>query len=112
MHKGSVTHRFCPRETSYGRSSGDPPFPPPRALETPHTVFDSADAPEALFILQTLKLSVVYKSTLLFRRMCCLAETRYFIKALSTIATGNPYPPNCRQGHLDLIIDIQLGHIK
>ena len=81
---------------------------PPRALETSHTVFDSADAPEALFILQTLKLSVVYKSTLLFRRMCCLAETRFFIQALSTIATENPYPPNCRQGHLDLIIDIQL----
>jgi hypothetical protein len=39
-----------------------PPPPPPRALETSHTVFDSADAPEALFILQTLKFSVVYKS--------------------------------------------------
>jgi hypothetical protein len=37
-----------------------------RALETSHTVFDSVDAPEALFILQTLKLSVGYKSTLLF----------------------------------------------
>ena len=27
--KGSVTYWFCPRETSYGRSSGDPPPHPP-----------------------------------------------------------------------------------
>ena len=44
-----VIYRFCPRETSYGRSSGAPPYPP---LETSQTFFDSAEAPEALFILQ------------------------------------------------------------
>ena len=31
-------------------------------LETSRTFFDSAEAPEALFILQVLGLSVVYKS--------------------------------------------------
>ena len=37
------------------------PFTPP--LETLRTFFNSAEAPEALFILQALGLSVVYKST-------------------------------------------------
>ena len=45
--KESVTYRFCPRERSYGRSSGDPP-----PLETSHTFFDTAEAPETLFFLQ------------------------------------------------------------
>ena len=41
-----VAYRFCLRETSYGRFSGNStPIPP-----------------EALFILQALRLSVVYKS--------------------------------------------------
>ena len=35
---------------------------PPPPLETSRTFFDSAEAPEALFILQALGLSVVYKS--------------------------------------------------
>ena len=58
--KGSVTYRFCPRETSYGRSSGDPPPHPP--LETSRTFFDTTEAPAALFIVQALRLSAVYKS--------------------------------------------------
>ena len=33
-----VTYRYCQRETSYGRSSGDTPPPPP--LETSRTFFD------------------------------------------------------------------------
>ena len=45
--KGSVTYRYCPRETSYGHSSGDPPHP--RLRNVTH-------------FLQTLRLSVVYKS--------------------------------------------------
>ena len=49
-YKGSVTYRFCPRETSHGRSSGDPPPP----LETSRTFFDSPEAFEALFIVQAL----------------------------------------------------------
>ena len=61
--KGSVTHQFCPRETSCGRFSADPPPPtPPPPFETSRTFFSSAEAPEALFILQALRLSVVYKS--------------------------------------------------
>ena len=40
---------------------GDPP-PHHPLLETPRTFFDSAKAPEALFILQALRLNVVYKS--------------------------------------------------
>ena len=55
-NKGSVTYRFCPRETSYGRSSGDPP----PTLETSRTFFDTAEAPDALFIVQALRLSAVY----------------------------------------------------
>ena len=54
LAKGSVTYRFCPRETSYRRSSGDPPPPP---LETSRTFFDFFR-----FILQALRLTVVYKS--------------------------------------------------
>ena len=34
--------------------------PPP--LETSRTFFDSTEAPEALFIVQALRLSAVYKS--------------------------------------------------
>ena len=37
-----------------------PPSPPP--LETSHTFFDTAEAPGALFIVQALRLSAVYKS--------------------------------------------------
>ena len=36
--------------------------PPPPPLETSRTFFDSAEAPEALFILPALGLSVMYKS--------------------------------------------------
>ena len=51
--KESVTYGFCPRETSYGRSSGDaPPHPYPRLCR------DSV----AFFILQALRASVLYKS--------------------------------------------------
>ena len=46
-HKGSFIYRFCSRETLYGRSSGDP-----LPLEMSRTFFDSAEAPETLFILQ------------------------------------------------------------
>ena len=53
---GSVTYRFCSRETLYGRSSGDPPPPP---LEMSRTFFGSAEAPEALFILHAYGLSDV-----------------------------------------------------
>ena len=61
--KGSVTYQFCPRETSYGRFSGySPPTTPPLLFETSRTFFSCAKAPEALFILQALRLSVVYKS--------------------------------------------------
>jgi hypothetical protein len=35
-NKGSLTYRFCPRETSYVRFSGGPPPP----LETSHIVID------------------------------------------------------------------------
>ena len=35
---------------------------PPSPLEMSRTFFDSAKAPEVLFILQALRLSVVYKS--------------------------------------------------
>ena len=51
--KGSVTCRFCPRETSYGRSFGDPPHPHP--LRNVTHFF-------RLFILQALRLSVEYKN--------------------------------------------------
>ena len=34
----------------------------PSPLETSHTFFDSAEAPKALFIVQALRLSAVYKS--------------------------------------------------
>ena len=37
------------------------PHPP---LETSRTLFDTVEAPEALFIVQALRLSAVYKSTL------------------------------------------------
>ena len=33
----------------------------PSPLETSHTFFDSAEAPKALFIVQVLRLSAVYK---------------------------------------------------
>ena len=60
--KGSVTYQFCPRETSYGRFSGDPP-PTNAPFLKRHALFSAlAEAPEALFILQALRLSVVYKS--------------------------------------------------
>ena len=55
-----ITYRFRPRETSYGRSSGDPPTPP--LLEISHTFFDTAEAHEAIFFLQIEGLSDVYKS--------------------------------------------------
>ena len=37
--KGSVTYRYCPRETSYGRSFEDPP-PTHSPLETSRAFFD------------------------------------------------------------------------
>ena len=55
IYWGSVTNRFCPRETSYGRSSGSPQS----TLETSCTFFDFAEGPGALFTLQPLRLSVV-----------------------------------------------------
>ena len=36
--------------------------PPPPPLETSRTFFDTTEAPEALFIVQALRLSAVYKS--------------------------------------------------
>ena len=53
LSKRNVSYRFYPRETSYGRSSD----PPPPLLETSRTFFDFAEGPEALFILQALRLS-------------------------------------------------------
>ena len=41
---------------------GTHPSGTPTPLETSCTFFDSAEAPEALFILQALRLGVVYKS--------------------------------------------------
>ena len=41
---------------------GTPYQPPPPPFEMSRTFFCSAEVPEALFILQALRLSVVYKS--------------------------------------------------
>ena len=54
--------RFCPRETSYRRLSEDLTYPPPSLRNVTHFFFDFAEAPAALFTLQSLRLSVLYKS--------------------------------------------------
>ena len=48
FREAPCTYRFCPRETSYGLSSGDTP-PPLRNVSTFSIL---AEAPEALSILQ------------------------------------------------------------
>ena len=57
--KGNITYRFCSWGTSYGCFSGDLPSP---LWNIALRNFDSAEAPEELFILQTLRLNIVYKS--------------------------------------------------
>ena len=54
--KGSVTNRFCPRQTSYGRSSGDPHPPPLRNITH---FFRFYRGPRGIIYLAPLRLSVV-----------------------------------------------------